>query len=57
MSERVIVVCPHCRRQHTTSMLYVELNMCPSCHGRYDRKDLILAREPVMAKYMPKGKR
>jgi len=57
MSERVIVVCPHCRRQHITSQLYVEMNLCPSCHGRYDANDLRLARKSVMAKYVPKRKK
>jgi len=38
-----------------TWMLYVELNICPSCGRRYDRKDLVLARKPVMAKYVPKS--
>lgn len=57
MSERVLVVCPHCRKQHITSMLYLELNLCPSCHGRYDAKDLVLARHPVMAKYIPRRKK
>lgn len=56
MSERVIVVCPHCRNQHITSMLYVEMNLCPSCLGRYDLDHLVLARKPVMAKYVPKAK-
>lgn len=57
MSERVIVVCPHCRRQHITSELYVEMNLCPSCRGRYDANELVLARKPVMAKYVPRGKK
>ena len=57
MSERVIVVCPHCRKQHITTMLCVEENLCPSCWGRYDAKDLVLARKPVMAKYVPRAKK
>ena len=57
MSDRIIVVCPHCRRQHITSQLYVEMNLCPSCRGRYDANDLRLARKSVMAKYVPKRKK
>jgi len=57
MSERVLVVCPHCRKPHITSMLYVEANVCPSCGLLYDSKDLVRARRSVMAKYVPKVKR
>jgi len=54
MSDRVIVVCPHCRRQHITWMVHAKSFLCPFCRGWFDAKDLRLARKSVMAKYVPK---
>jgi len=57
MSDRVIVVCPHCRRQHVTWMVHAKSFLCPFCRGWFDANDLRLARKSVMAKYVPKRKK
>jgi len=57
MSDRVEVICPHCRKKSIAAVIYVVENVCNSCGKLFDLSGLRKVRDAQLARYVPRERK